>query len=550
MKKYPLNEVVYYSRFCDLIDGLADQYGERPAISWFTRKQEAHTVNYAQLREDVLALQSELVRLDLAGKHIAIVSENSYEWLLVYFAATCCGSVAVCVDIEQSEDTIRQMLTMADTDAVFLSATYLDICSRFADDRIPLYLMGAGSNVTPSLKTLLEAGRADLREGKLRRRTDSEITPDLTASIVFTSGTTNYAKLVMLSQSAILTNASDALANVAVGDKTFTSLPFYHTYGLTCSVLSMLIPGTNLFINGSMKTMMRDLQLSQAHTMLTVPLVLETIHNRMWATAEDAGKAEDLRKLLKMKKFQFSLGIGSSGTTLNALRDKIFGNVRLIICGGAHMNPEISEEFHYLGITVLQGYGITECAPLVSVNRNRANKWNSVGLVSPHSEVKLVDGEIYVRGKNVMQGYYKQPEQTQEAFRDGWFCTGDLGEIDKDGFLYITGRKKNLIVLKNGKKISPEKLEDKLRKIPMVKDVMVYGAASGVSTDDVQVAASIYPNKDQAGGMTSYEMLEHLQAEIDKINDTLPIYQQIQMITIREQEFSKTALQKIKRHLS
>lgn len=550
MKHYPLNEVSYYGRFRDMVDDLAEKYDNQPAISWFTRQQVQMNVSYAQLRDDVRNLQNELINRGLAGKHISIVGENSYEWLLVYFAATYCGSVAVCVDIEQSDETITQMLQMADTDAIFTSSAFLKLCSEYSAGEKPVFLLSGKSETCPTVQSLIESGKAAPPVAEVAVKIEKAVTPDVTASIVFTSGTTSYSKLVMLSQQAILTNASDALANVEVGQKTFTALPFYHTYGLTCSVLSMLIPGTNLFINGNMKTMMRDLHLAQPHTMLTVPLVLETIHNRLWASAEESGKADDLRKLLKLKRLQFRLGIRSCGKTLDALREKVFGSLRLIICGGAHMNPDISEELCYLGINVLQGYGITECSPLVSVNRNNFNKWDSVGLVSAHTEVKLVDGEILVRGDNVMQGYYQDPQQTASSMQDGWFCTGDLGEIDKDGFLYITGRKKNLIVLKNGKKVSPEKLEEKLRKIPIVQDVMVYGAVSGVSTDDVQIAASIYPRKDAVEGMTTYEILEQLQADVNVINNELPIYQQIQMVTVREQEFSKTALQKIKRHLS
>ena len=549
MKKYPLNEVTYYTRFCDMVDGLANRYGDKPAISWFTRKKEQMTVSYRQMREDVYHLQAELIRRGLAGKHLAIASENSYEWLVVYFASGYCGSVAICVDVEQSEETILQMLEMADTDAIFLTAAHVSICAKFAQDKVPMFLLGAGNGELTTVKELIASGEAYL-QSLPEQALQVETTPDHTASIVFTSGTTNFSKLVMLSHKAILTNAADAMANVKVGKTVFTALPFYHTYGLTCAVIDMLLVGSHVYINGSMKTMMRDLMLAQPHTMLTVPLVLETIHNRLWATAEDNGKAESLRKLLKIKKAMYAVGLKKPGKILDALRQKVLGNVRIIICGGAHMNPEISEEFAYLGINVLQGYGITECAPLVSVNRNKANKWQTVGLISPHSEVKIVDGEILVRGDNIMQGYYKQPELTEEAMEGGWFHTGDIGEIDKDGFLYITGRKKNLIVLKNGKKISPEKLEEILKTVPLVQDVMVYGAVTGTSSDDVQVAASVYPDREKTEGMTTYEILERLQESFNKINDTLPFYQQIQMITIREQEFAKTSLKKIKRHLS
>ena len=546
MKKYPLNPVKYYSLFKDMIEDLPNGREEMPGISWFTRKGEENGVTLGKLRDDVRDLQAFFVENGLAGKHIAILGDNSYEWLLVYFAATYCGAVAVCVDVEQSDETICQMLDMADASAMFYMPSLEDLCLAYTGTD-KKYVLAMSEKATPNVKTLIEEGRR-IRE----ERGDSliaEVTPDMTASIVFTSGTTSYSKPVMLSQKALLTNASDALANVAIGSVAFTSLPFYHTYGLTCSVLSMLIGKAHLYINGNLKTVMRDIMMAKPHTMLTVPLMLETIYSKMWQSAEEMGKADSLKTLFKLKKFAHSVGIKRTGKTLDNLKMKCFGTIELIICGGAHMSTEIMETFEYMGVTVVQGYGITECGPLVSVNRNKANKFGSVGTVSANCEVKIDDGEILVRGANVMKGYYKFPKLTEEVMRGDWFATGDVGYLDKDGFLYITGRKKNLIVFKNGKKLSPEKLEEKIRTIPLVQDVVVYGAVSGVSTDDVQVAASIYPNKEKCMGMTQYEILENLQSEINTINRELPMYQQIQMVNIREHEFSKTALQKIKRHL-
>ncbi|MBE6560136.1 MAG: AMP-binding protein [Ruminococcaceae bacterium] len=546
MRKYPLNPVGYYPTFREMIEQLPAGREDKPAISWFTRKGEEHGVTLGQLREDVRNLQALLTARGLAGRHIAILGENSYEWLLVFFACTYCGSVAVCVDIEQSDDTIRQMLDMTDISGMFYSPTVEEICVQYPLPEDNAFLL-SGKGASPSVADLIEEGRK-IRE-KSPDAADTAPTPDSVASIVFTSGTTSYAKPVMLSHRAILTNASDALANVAIGEIAFTALPFYHTYGMTCSVLSMLIGKAHLYINGNLKTVMRDIQLAHPHTMLTVPLMLETIHSKMWSTAREKNMEGKLKFLFALQRILFALGLKHCGAPMTRLRESIFGGIRLIICGGAHMNREIMQQFGYMGVQVLQGYGITECAPLVSVNRNRANKLDSVGLISANSEVKIEDGEILVRGKNVMSGYYKLPQLTEEALRDGWFATGDMGYLDKDGFLFITGRKKNLIVFKNGKKLSPEKLEELIREIPLVQDVVVYGAVSGLSTDDVQVATSIYPNREKCEGMMQYEILEVIQNEINRINRSLPLYQQIQMVNIRETEFSKTALQKIKRHM-
>ena len=549
MKKYPLNEVQYYSRFRDMVEDLGEKYGDAPAISWFTRAQKEMGVTYRQFRDDVRYLQEAFVQRGLNGKHLAIVGENCYEWILVCFAANYCGSTAVFVDIEQSDETIMQMLTMADTDAIFISPSYQDICQQYVNDDKKMFLLTGEDEKIENVKSLIAEGADIWEKGKQNQEINQNVTGDMTAAIVFTSGTTSQSKAVMLSQEAILTNAADAMANVDIGKVTFTNLPFYHTYGWTCSIMDVLVVGSHTYINGNLRTVFRDLQLSGAQTLFTVPLMLETIHSRIWASAEEQGKAEGLKKLFSIKQFLRSVGFKKAGATLEAIRKKALGTIELIICGGAHVGLEIMEQFQCMGVTVLQGYGITECAPLVSVNRNKANKLNSVGLISAHTEVKLEDGEILVRGKNLMKGYYNAPQLNEEVMKDGWFCTGDMGEIDKDGFLYIIGRKKNLIVFKNGKKMAPEKLEEKIKKLPLVQDVMVYGAVSGVSTDDVQVAASIYPNQEKAAGLTSYEILETLQKEIDRINDELPLYQQIQMINIREQEFSKTALKKIKRHL-
>lgn len=540
-----------YHTFPEFLDGIAARFGDRPALSWFTRKKEEQSRTYRELTEEVKALRDGLCARGLAEKRVALVGENSADWLTAFFAALSCGCAVVCIDIEQPDDTIRELLRLSDTQVIFLTETFVPICAPLtqeADGPAQLFLMGRGGADTLSgtLPELCGEGRALAACG---RSPDLPVVrPEQTAEFVFTSGTTSRPKIVMLSHQSILQNMRDASAVVHLYEKTFTALPFYHAYGLNLAALCSLYQGAQLTINGNLKNAMRDLRLAQPDTMFAVPLLVEAIHNQLWIGAERSGQAPALRKLLKLASVGGKLHLPLAERRLAAVRKEAFGDLHLIICGGAHLGTDILEEFHLLGVSLLQGYGITECAPLISVNSERNNRVGSVGAPMESMEVKLVDGEVWVRGPAVMQGYYKSPEQMREAMEDGWFKTGDLGHRDKDGFLYLTGRKKNLIVFKNGKKLSPEKLEALLLPLPSVKEVMVYGTATGASADDVKLTACVYPDPEQTHGMSSYEILSRLQKEIDQVNARLPAYQQIQMITIRETEFSKTAMQKLKRY--
>jgi long-chain acyl-CoA synthetase len=552
MRKFVPYEADYYDTFTEFVDGIAKKYGDKTAVTWYTRDGKEKSVNYLELQSHVSSLREALLAQGLGGKHVAIISENSYEWIVAYLAITSAGSVAVCVDTEQPEGTLIEMILRSDSEAVFSSSSFLPIMRQLPGgaSRRKLILMDDEEEITAQEATLdswYAQGDAILAEGR-GSAASIPLDGEQTAVIVFTSGTTSQSKMVMLSHKGILLNTSESVCYVSVEDSSFTALPFYHTYGMTCSVLSILMRGSLLYINGDLKTMMRDVLLAQADTMIAVPLIVETMYNQLWLAAEKAGKAGQLRLLMHLVAFVRSLGIPWKSKKLNDVRRQMAGNLHIVVSGGAHLSEKISKDFELFGLLILQGYGITECSPLVSANNNRSYRHGTVGHVLSSFELKFVDEEIWVKGPSVMKGYYKDPEQTEEVMEDGWFKTGDLGYLDRNGMLCLTGRKKNLIVFKNGKKLSPENLEELIRPLSLVKDVVVQGTASGSSTDDVKLTASIFPDAAQTMDMSSYEILAALQKEIDRINDDLPGYQQIELLNIRDQEFERTSTKKIKRY--
>ena len=546
MKKYPLYNVAYYKNFRDYLYGIAQINKDKPAVTFYDRKGNETCVSYNRLVHDSFAFALFLQREGLHGKHIAIVGENSYAWLIAYLGTVASASVAVTIDIEQPTETIHNMITKADSEIVIASPAVYSICETLLEN-------GSISRLFLMNQSLLSDPCEELPPEMLTFPDYSDfilpITDDTTAAIVYTSGTTSTSKPVVLTQIGILTNMADGTSLITAGKRLFNSLPFYHTFGLNSSLLAIFLVGPVICINGDLKTLMRDLKAFNPDSLMAVPLLVETLHRMLWIGIEKAGKKKEVKKLVNIVKKLQRLGLPVKSKTLIGIKQQGIGDLPNISCGGAHIELEILEDLRAFGIVVLEGYGITECSPLISVSRNRYYKFSSVGLIAPNYEVKFVDGEIFVKGISVMKGYYNSPEETEKVFEDGWFKTGDLGYMDKKGFLYITGRKKNLIVFKNGKKVSPEEVEAKLSKIDLIKEVVAYGASSGTSTDDVKLAIMVYPDPDLTKGMSSYEILEALQREIDVLNQAFPSYKQIQMINIREGEFSKTASKKIKRQM-
>ena len=530
-------DVTIYNTLPECLLAVKEIYAENKAITTFRRDAEERSVTYREFVKDVQGAAYMMEQRKMSGRHIAIVGENSYEWIAAFCAIGCIGSIAVPIDVEQPEEELINLAEFADAVFVIAQKEFLPAFGGWQKENV--------IQMETDFTEMIKEGRHAVEvEGIEGFSFGKKVERDTPLAIVYTSGTTSVSKAVVLSHYNMMYDACCCQASVKLEDRMFNPLPLYHTYSLGCGVLNILAHGQNICINGNLKTLFRDIKLYSPSIMMAVPLVLENLLKEIHRVQEKMGireqteqAVEKYRKGLFMKK----------PVLINGVSEILGENLTTICCGGAHLNEKVAEEYFAYGIELLQGYGITECSPLISNSLRGQNRINSVGRLLPGIEMKIVDGEILVKGPCVFQEYYKNPVVTEESFTDGWFHTGDIGYLDRKGYLYICGRKKNLIVFNNGKKVVPEELEAYILEIPLVREVMVYGASAGDAPDEVKLSALICVDMDQTEETDNYKILESIQEEIHKLNSRLPVYKRIQSVKLTEAEFKKTSMQKIQR---
>ena len=534
----------------DIINDIPDLRTLREIIEYGTKKGqdkkqfmytdsegEVRTTTFNQTWNGIKELGSYLLSIGIYEKKIAILSENSFEWIVAYYSTLTTKNISVPLDSKLDTESIAEQLIGCECDAIFYSDKYektVNELKAFDGMRIEHFLK------ISDLSKMKEEGRK-FYDGGRHDFDGIKISPDDLACIVYTSGTTAKSKGVMLSHGNV---SSDVVAScrVMTGGHAIGFLPLNHTYSWVGALFSGYILAEWGYICPSLKTIQDDIKTYKPQNFSAVPLVVETIYDRIWRTAKKMNSEKILLKGIRISRFLMKLGIDKRRKIFAKVHNNLGGNLELIVCGGAALDPKHEQFMHDIGITVINGYGITECSPAVTCNRINNLKFGSVGLPLPCNEIKINNpddegvGEIYVRGSNVMVGYYNDEEATKAAFDGDWFKTGDYGRIDEDGFLYFVGRKKNLIVLSNGKNVSPEELEDKLSRIDYVKEVLVY-EENGLITAEFFLNEEEYP-----------EAREKLKGDVDAFNASVPLFKRIKKAKIRDTEFPKTTTLKIIRN--
>ena len=537
-KNYPLYDTINAEVVYDIIGYSVNTYPERQAFQIPVPGKDDRFVTYKQFSEDIEGLGTYILSKGLKKEKIAIIGENSYEWLLAYFSILGSGNTAVPLDRDLPLDDLLYNIDNSEAKAIFFSKVYKDVADALKESAkgIEFYFPKADIyDMIAEGRKLIEAGDDSFKK--------AEVKPDDLAAIVYTSGTTGKSKGVMLTQRNIASNAISACRNIDGEGCGVLALPLHHTFGMVANVLAPLIFGARIYMTTSIRNIQSDMVKIGATAAFCVPLMAELIYKKVWATAKEKGKDEILKKGIKISNFLMKFGIDIRRKLFAEVHEALGGNLELFICGGAPLSEKMAFELTSMGINVLNGYGITECSPIVSVNRNYANRLGSVGQILDCNEVKINNpdekgiGEIYVKGTNVMVGYYNDEEATKEAFDDGWFKTGDLGYVDEDGFLFVTGRIKNLIILSNGKNVSAEELEEKiLDEFSYVNEVLVSG-------ENDKLTAEVFLDENQEP-----DAQKKIKEDIKWLNTKLPSYKKIAKTKIRDEAFPKTTSMKIKRN--
>lgn len=538
MKKHDIiNDIPDLKTLREIIEYGTKKGQDKKQFMYTDSEGEVRTTTFNQTWNDIKELGSYLLSIGIYEKKIAILSENSFEWIVAYYSTLTTKNISVPLDSKLDTESIAEQLIGCECDAIFYSDKYektVNELKAFDGIRIEHFLK------ISDLSKMKEEGRK-FYDGGRHDFDGIKISPDDLACIVYTSGTTSKSKGVMLSHGNV---SSDVVAScrVMTGGHAIGFLPLNHTYSWVGALFSGYILAEWGYICPSLKTIQDDIKTYKPQNFSAVPLVVETIYDRIWRTAKKMNSEKILLKGIRISRFLMKLGIDKRRKIFAKVHNNLGGNLELIVCGGAALDPKHEQFMHDIGITVINGYGITECSPAVTCNRINNLKFGSVGLPLPCNEIKINNpddegvGEIYVRGSNVMVGYYNDEEATKAAFDGDWFKTGDYGRIDEDGFLYFVGRKKNLIVLSNGKNVSPEELEDKLSRIDYVKEVLVY-EENGLITAEFFLNEEEYP-----------EAREKLKGDVDAFNASVPLFKRIKKTKIRDTEFPKTTTLKIIRN--
>ncbi len=558
-----------YERVHDAYDlcRMIERNGDRPAFTYYDKSKKLYSISYTRFYNRIIRTAAGLTECGLAGKKIALIGETSTAWLASYLAILVTGGVAIPMDKELEISSIVGLLDGVKANAIIYSDAFNGKLANAFGTRSTMkhfFPIDPDENELTykgvmAYRDMRAMGKKCIEEGKFTlnpKQNREEL-----AEMLFTSGTTGTSKCVMLSQKNIFSVVTAACETVdfTPDDVIVSVLPVHHTYELAVLQAAMNY-GIHICINDSLTHVLRNFQVFKPTGLVLVPLFVYTMYKKIWAEAKKTGRDKKLRLGLTASKAMRSVGIDKREALFAELKNAFGGRLEKIICGGAALNPKMIEFFNEIGINIYEGFGITECAPLTFVTPYYAQKIGSVGPAVPCCQGRIagnpenvgahgyVEGEIQIKGDNVMLGYYKNPEANEAAFTDdGWFRTGDVGYVDDDGYFYVTGRLKTVIVLENGKNIFPEEIEEYLSGIESIAESVVVGRQNGSA---VSLVALVYPDATKFPEGTSAEQIkEAIEKQIQELNRRLPSHKQIKSVEIRDTEFEKTTSRKIKRYL-
>lgn len=548
-----------------MLESSVELHGDEIAFYTKFKKGPYETRTYKDVFNDVNGLGTALVSRGMKGKRIAVIGETTYMWGIAYLATVCGTGIVVPLDKELPYDDLKYLINEAECSAVVFDkkreATFVKMMEE-GDTGLELLIAQDRRESTDGIISqweLIDEGKV-LVEGGDRSFLDAEINSREMSIIIFTSGTTGMAKGIMLSHRNIVADlmVSPTLVDFKPSDIFFSVLPIHHTFECTCNFIMPLYKGGTIAHCEGLKHIVKNIQEIHPTFLLAVPAIFEALHKAIWRGIRKKGKEGTVKKALKISNFAKKFGIDLTNVFFKEIKETLGGSMRMMICGGAAINPDILEDLQGFGIMALQGYGLSEAAPMGALNPENKPKSSSCGIAFPGFDAKIADpgadgiGEICLRGDNIMLGYYKNPEATAEVIKDGWFYTGDLGYIDQEGYIFITGRKKNVIITKNGKNVFPEEIEYQLSLFEEIAESMVF-EDDAAGKDDTVIIAGIYPDwaliREHLGDKAENdeEVVKYLWTLVDKVNDENPGYKMIRKINLRHTEFEKNTSKKIRR---